>query len=56
MSGYYGIMSNLSGFFYSQQLDSVAELIGRSAAWLSGAGESLLGSAEYRLLAISGHW
>ncbi len=37
-------MSNLSGFFYTQQLDSVASLISRATSWLSGAGESLLSS------------
>ena len=37
-------MSNLSGFFYAQQLDSVASLTSRGASWLSGAGESLLSS------------
>lgn len=37
-------MSNLSGFFYAQQLDSVASLISRATSWLSGAGESLLNS------------
>lgn len=37
-------MSNLSGFFYAQQLDSIASLTSRGASWLSGAGESLLSS------------
>jgi hypothetical protein len=35
-------ISNLSSFFYSQQLDSIAILMSRAASWLSGAGESLL--------------
>lgn len=35
-------MSNLSGFFYAQQLDNVAEMISRASSWLGGAGESLL--------------
>jgi hypothetical protein len=35
-------VSNLSSFFYAQQLDSIATLMGRAASWLSRAGESLL--------------
>jgi hypothetical protein len=35
-------VSNLSSFFYAQQLDSVASLMSRAASWLSEAGESLL--------------
>ena len=35
-------MSNLSGFFYAQQLDSVATIMSRVSSWLSTAGESLL--------------
>lgn len=35
-------VSNLSSFFYAQQLDSIASVMSRAASWLSGAGESLL--------------
>jgi hypothetical protein len=38
------LMSNLTAFFYAQQFDTVAELIGRVTSWLSGAGESFLRS------------
>jgi hypothetical protein len=34
--------SNLSSFFYTQQLDSIATLMSRAASWLSTVGESLL--------------
>lgn len=37
-------VSNLSSFFYAQNLDSIASVLGRATAWLSGAGESLLTS------------
>ena len=40
----FAFMSNLSSFFYAQQLDSVASLLSRATTWLGGAGESLLGS------------
>ena len=35
-------VSNLSSFFYAQQLDSVATIMSRVSSWLSTAGESLL--------------
>jgi hypothetical protein len=35
-------VSNLSSFFYAQQLDSIATVMSRAASWLSMAGESLL--------------
>lgn len=35
-------VSNLSSFFYTQQLDSIATLMSRAASWLSTVGESLL--------------
>jgi hypothetical protein len=38
------LTSNLSAFFYAQQFDSIAELIGHVTSWLSGAGESFFRS------------
>ncbi len=38
------MVSNLSSFFFSQQLDSVAVLLSRTSTWLSDAGESFFSS------------
>ncbi len=35
-------VSNLSSFFYGQQLDSIASILNRATAWLSQTGESFL--------------
>jgi hypothetical protein len=37
-------ISSLSSFFYAQQMDNIASFLGRITAWLSGTGESLLGT------------
>lgn len=40
----FALVSNLSSFFYAQQLDTIAALLSRALAWLGGAGRSFFES------------